>query len=95
MAVFYSEKEKELVVTCRDACGEAAHIKVNTDDCDYYALWSYMNGNFYKEQNGVFRTFANKVKKIWAIIRNKDYCYSDIVMDKEEFETFKKYINQF
>ena len=95
MAVFYNEDNKELVVTCKDMCGEAAHIKINTDDVDYYAFLSYMNGNFYKEQDGVIRTFVNKVKKIWAIIRNKDYYYSDVIMDRKDFDTFKKYINQF
>lgn len=94
MAIFYTKDKTELVVTCKDMCGEAAHIKIDVDDSDY-CLLSYMNGNFYKDQNGIFDTLKWKMKKIWVIIRNKDFYYSDIYMSKEEFETFKEYINQF
>lgn len=94
MSVFLNKEKTELVVTCHDGCGETAHIQMVDDDGTYFFM-SYMNGNFYKEQCGVFGTFKEKCKKIWAIIRNKDYYYSDIVMKKDEFETFKEYINQF
>lgn len=94
MSVFYNKEKTELVVTCHDKCGQAAHIVIDKEDNEYYCLMSYMNGNFYKEQYGVINTFKEKCKKIWAIIRNKDYCYSDIVMTKEEFETFREYINR-
>lgn len=35
-----------------------------------------------------------KLKKIWAIIRNKDFRYSEIVMSKEEFDKFRKALNK-
>ena len=95
MAVFYNKEETELVVTCKDNCGEAAHIKIDMEDDDMYCLVSYMNGNFYKEQYGALDVLKLKCKKIWAIIRNKDHYYSDVIMSKDEFDTFKKYINQF
>lgn len=56
---------------------------------------SYMNGNFYKDQYGMLGILKEKLKKIWAIIRNKDYYYSDVVMNGEDFNRFKEYINQF
>ena len=95
MAVFYNKEKTELVVTCNDGCGEAAHIVIDVDDSEFYGFMSYMNGNFYKEQYGVFGTLKEKCKKIWAIIRNKDYIYSDIIMTKADFEIFKEYINRF
>ena len=54
-----------------------------------------MNGNFYKDQYGMLGILKEKLKKIWAIIRNKDYYYSDVVMNGEDFNRFKEYINQF
>ena len=95
MSVFYNKDKTELIVACRCGCDDAAHIKIDKNDHDFYCLVSYMNGNFYKEQYGMFGTLKQKLKKILAIIRNKDYCYSEIIMDKEEFETFKEYINKF
>ena len=95
MAILKTDNEKELVATCNCGCDEGIHIRIDSDDYDYYAYQCFTNGCFYQEQYGMFGTLKKKIKKIWAIIRNKDYYYSDIVMNKEEFETFKKWINQF
>ena len=97
MAVFISEDKKELIVTCGCGCEDAIHITIEADEDTYeYAFMTYMNGKFYSEQErGLFRTIADKTKKIWAILRNKDYYYSDIRMSRADFEEFKRYINSF
>ena len=98
MAVMISEDKKYLIVTCKFGCQDAILIKIDDEDkdADYYAIQTYMNGNWYRDQNDrVFRTIGRKLKKIWAIIRNKDYYYSDVLMSCEDFKRFKEYINQF
>lgn len=98
MAVMISEDKKDLIVTCKCGCQEAIHIKIDDEDkdSDYYAIQTYMNGNWYRDQGDrVLRTIGRKLKKIWAIIRNKDYYYSDVLMSREDFKKFKEYINQF
>ena len=98
MAILISNNKKELIITCKCGCEEAIHFMIADDDKKYgeCALMTYMNGNFYKDQNdGVISCIIRKVKKIWAIIRNKDYYYSDVRMSIEDFAKFKEYINQF
>lgn len=98
MSVIISKDKKELIITCKCGCQDAIHIKVDDKDkkADYYAIQTYMNGNWYRDQNNrIFRTTKRKLKKIWAIIRNKDYYYSDVLMSREDFEKYKEYINQF
>lgn len=98
MAVMISGDKKDLIVTCKCGCQDAIHIKVDDEDkdADYYAIQTYMNGNCYRDQdNRIFRTIGMKLKKIWTIIWNKDYYYSDVLMSCEDFKRFKEYINQF
>ncbi len=98
MAVMISDNKKELIVTCKCGCQDTFHIRIDDEDKDayYYAIQTYMNGNWYRDQNDrVFRTIGRKLKKIWAIIRNKDYYYSDVLMRREDFMKYKEYINQF
>lgn len=93
-----SNDKKDLVVNCKCGCENTIHIRLDdTDkDSDYYAIMTYLNGNWFRDQDDrILRTIRRKLKKIWAIIRNKDYYYSDIWMSCEEFKTFKEYINQF
>ena len=35
-----------------------------------------------------------KMKKIWAIIRNKDFYYSEIILNKKDWEAYKKWISE-
>ena len=98
MSVMISGDKKELIVTCKCGCQDTIHIKVdyNDEDADCYAIQTYMSGNRYRDQDDrVLRCIGRKLKKIWAIIRNKDYYYSDVLMSREYFQKYKEYMNQF
>lgn len=90
MAVFKNFKDDELIISCKCGCDEGIHFAI----CDYkdgdYAFVTHTSSNYYREQC----TFREKLKKIWAIIRNKDYYYSDVCMDKNDFEQFKEWVNR-
>ena len=93
MAVMISEDKENLIVTC---CGDdTVYLTISKEEGGIFAYQCYMNGNFYRDQYGMFRTLTNKLKKIWAIIANKDYYYSDIVMYQDDFEQFKEFVNRF
>ena len=94
MSVLINNDKTELIVTCGCSCDDAVHIKIDKDDYDYYTFVTFMNGNFYRDQGDkIHRIIEKKLKKIWAIIRNKDFYYSELIMNKDEFNEFKKYIN--
>jgi hypothetical protein len=90
MAVFKNFKDDELIISCKCGCDEGIHFAI----CDYkdgdYAFVTHTSGNYYREQC----PFREKLKKIWAIIRNKDYYYSEVCMDKNDFEQFAEWINK-
>ena len=90
MAVLKSEDGKELLVDCSCGCNEGLRISIKQDE-DGYAYLSYVSGNFY---NGQGSRFGRKIKKIWRILRGKDYVYSEICMTRAEFEEFKKYLSE-
>ena len=88
MAVFKNFKDDELIVSCKCGCDEGIHFKIHDYGDGDYAFLSYTNGNFYTQQ----RPFFEKLKKIWAIIWNKDFYYSDVVLTKDDFKEFKEWI---
>lgn len=94
MATLKNKDGTELHIDCHCGCNDGIRLSIHKDDFDYYCFMTYTNGNFYSEQNEtMWRVFRKKLEKIWAIIRNKDYYYSDIVMTKDEFDEFREYIN--
>lgn len=98
MSVMISNDKKEMIVTCECGCEDAIHIRIDDEDkdVDYYAIQTYLNGNWYRDQNDrVLRIVKRKLKKIWVIIRNRDFYYSELLMNCEDFRKYKEYINQF
>ena len=98
MAVMISDDKKELIVTCKCGCEDTIHIRVDDKDkkSDYYAIQTILSGNWYRDQDDtVLRCIGRKLKKIWAIIRNKDYYYSDVLMSRKDSQKYKEYMNQF
>ena len=94
MAILRNKDGTELLVDCHCGCNEGIRLTVDKDDFDYYCFMSYTNGQFYREQDDtLWRVFCKKIKKIWAIIRNKDFYYAEITMNKDDFYEFKEYIN--
>ena len=98
MAVYLTENKKEMIIDCKCGCEDTIHIKVDDSDKDVneYAIQTYMNSNWYRDQDDrILRVIGRKLKKIWAIIRNKDFYYSELILTKEDFKKYKEYINQF
>lgn len=98
MSVLLSKDKRELIITCKCGCDYCIKFKIDDEDkdYDYIAFMTYMNSNWHRDQNdSIFGSVRRKSEKIWAIIRNKDYYYSDVLMSKSDFKIFKEYINQF
>lgn len=93
MAVMKNNDGSEVFIDCMCGCNTGIRFKIVKDN-DFVCYMTYTNGAFYTEQGeSIFGILSKKFKKIWAILRNKDYYYSSISMSEEEFEEFRKYIN--
>ena len=94
MSILINKDKTELFVetSCIDDSG--IKFKIDKDDYGWYCIMTYTNDSFYREQDDkIWKVIYRKLKKIWAIIRNKDFYYYDISLNKEDFDTFRDYIN--
>lgn len=99
MAVLKSDDGKDLIVTCECGCDEGIHIRIEkyhgvNPETDSFAYATCLNSNWYRDQGKKMKyVIWDKLRKIWAIIRSKDFYYSEILMTRKDFETFREYIN--
>lgn len=94
MSILISKDKKELIVSCNCGCNNGLRLKIDKEDPEYFCYTSYLNGNWYRDQDKKIRCVVwEKIKKIIAVIFNKDFCYSEVIMTKEDFKVFKEYIN--
>lgn len=94
MAVLKNTDGTEMLVDCNCGCDNGIRFRIDKEDFDYYCFMSYTNGKFYAEQGKtMWHIFCKKLKKIWAIMRNKDFYYTEMMLTKDEFNEFREYIN--
>lgn len=93
MSIFRSDDREELVVDCNCGCDEGLRIRVNKHSDDLFFVVTYLSGHFaYTQNETVFGVIKKKLKKIWRIITNQDYCYSEICMTRKDVHELKEYL---
>lgn len=93
--IFQNKDKTEIMGTCTCGCENGIRFRIMPDDDEFYSVLTYYSGNWYKEQDMTcWNVIISKLKKIWAILRNKDFYYSEILFTKEESQEFKEYINE-
>lgn len=61
------------------------------DDNEYNI--SLITSRWYAEQEHGWNRFKYVCRKIWAIIRGKDFYNTDLILSKNEWQKFKQAIN--
>ncbi len=78
---------------CSCGCHDGVVLKIDRDTDGKMAFLSLVSDRFYSEQEGFFFRLGEKIKRIWRIIRNKEYCYFEIVLKEKDIEEFKGFVN--
>lgn len=91
MSVFTTENDNEIIIECGCGCGEGVLLSVCKDDSEYYFYQMVLDARWNTERYGLLWKF----KKLWAVLWNKDYLYSEAALTKDEFQKFKDWMNKF
>lgn len=98
MSVLFNQERTEMIISCDCCCDSGYHFRIEKnkiEDFEDYCFCTVLNGNWYMEQDKtLMKIWFNKLRKIWAILRNKDHYYSEVVMSKKDFEEFKHWIGE-
>lgn len=88
------KNETELAAFCSCGCGDGVHLKVTKDDDGKTVYLSFVTDRFYSGQGNAFSRFKEKLKRIWCIIRNKEYSYFEIIMNESDIQNFKEFVEK-
>lgn len=83
-------KNDENITFCKCGCGNGVVLKFDNEDDELSV--QLVSDNFYLWQNRGKMSFREKMKRIWYIIKGKEYCYFDILIDKDELHEFKEFV---
>lgn len=89
MAVLMSEDKKDIIFTCACHCNNSCRITLDEWDGNTFAYMVYSCASHFREHNNRRR----KAKKIWQILKGEDYCYTDLILTKEDWIVFKDWVN--
>lgn len=83
-------KQSEHVTFCKCGCRNGVVLKFDNEDNEFSL--QLVSDSFYFSQDKGKMTLKEKLKRIWYIIRGKEYCYFDILIDKNELREFKEFV---
>ena len=87
-----TNKEKDsLTLYC--SCGVSDGVLLRTDTFGGLDI-ALVSDIFYTSQKSRWDIFKEKCKRIWFIIRNKEYSYFDILVEPEDMKEFKEFVNK-
>ncbi len=92
MSILRSDDREELIIDCNCGCDEGLRMRVNKHDDNMFFVVTYLSGHFqYKQDQTIFGVIKTKLKKIWRIITNQDYCYSEVCMSRRDLHELSEY----
>ena len=80
-------------MNCNCGCGDGVEIRLEKDEHDY-AWLHILASKWYSEQITILGQIGKKLKKIWWVIRGKDFYHSEIIMNQSEWQEFVEVINK-
>lgn len=83
-------KENEFITFCKCGCGNGIVLKADNEDEE--VSLQIVSDNFYFMQNKGKMSIKEKIKRIWYILKGKEYCYFDILIGKDELQEFKEFV---
>ena len=83
--------DKYCSLYCSCGCDEGVILKAEKDECLGYAF-SLVSDVYYIAQHSTIWRFKEKCRRIWSIIRNKEYYYFNIWIDEEDIKEFKEFV---
>ncbi len=92
--IYMSKDNTGVIISCDCGCDEGFRFQIDNSVDGKIVFVSTMNGNFMRDQDDkIASVIARKIRKIWAIIRNKDFYATEVILNKEDFDEFKRFIN--
>lgn len=98
MYILINKEKTDLIINCDCGCEACYHFRIEKDGIggeQSYCFCTVLSGNWYTDQDDNFLTvWGKKLRKFWAILRNKDYYYADVTMSKKDFKEFKQWVGE-
>lgn len=86
--------DTEDIKTMFCSCGCADGVVLKYEKGDGEAWLSLVTDMFSVEQGNFIRRLIEKCRRIWSVIRNKEYSYFGIWIKKEELQEFKDFVSK-
>lgn len=90
--MFILMKENEFVTFCNCGCGNGIVLKADNEDEE--VSLQIVSDSFYIMQDKGKMSLREKIKRIWYIVKGKEYCYFDILIGKDELQKFKEFVEK-
>lgn len=87
-------ENKEFIISCDCGCGILKLVKYEMENpvpSDY--VLEYYVSAFYENNRGVFHNFWHRIKGAVYLLLGKEFYLYDLLLQEDEFNKFKDFVN--
>lgn len=84
------KKKNEFFIQCNCGCHNGL---IFTWEDDVESLWiNVVESKWYSEQQGVLKRIKEKLRRLWFVLRGKEYSLFEMVVEDNKLEEFKEFV---
>ncbi len=84
------EQKNEFFIQCKYGCHNGL---IFTWEKDEESLWiNVVESKWYSSQRGLLRRIKEKLRRLWFVLRGKEYSLFEMVVDGDKLEEFKEFV---
>lgn len=92
--VYKTENCNSLIVNCSCRCGDGLEFTISNFN-NVAEVWMTQTTYSWNTENTTFwNRFKLKLKRLWSVLCNREYYYTEIILSKDDFSTFVEYVNE-
>lgn len=92
--VYKTKDNNSLIVNCSCRCGDGIEFTISNFDNIAEVWLTQTTYSWNSESMSFWDRLKTKIKRLWLVLCNKEYYYTEISLSKDDFGAFVEYINE-
>lgn len=85
---------KNINAHCKCGCGDGLRVEFYIEGEDPFVVVSTVTSGYHSKSHGPIRVIVDRIKAAWFMLRGKEYCLHELILEPEQWKEFVEDINK-
>ena len=84
---------KNITARCKCGCDDGFKVDFFVEADDPFVVVSTVTSGYHAKSRGLIRVIAERIKAAWFMLRGKEYCLHELILEPKQWKEFVEDIN--